>query len=99
MVSCVNAPKGGEGLFSASMVFKQGESPACRKSLKTRFSARTRGGQKETKKKKAAPRPRSGGGGGGAFAFSGKTDAERFMLESGRGKPLSKQNKSRRHPA
>ena len=36
---------------------------------------------------------------GGAFAFSGKTDAERFMLESGRGKPLSKQNKSRRRPA
>ena len=58
MVSCVNAPKGGEGLFSASMVFKQGESPACRKSLKARFSAQTCAGRANTsyrKKENFAP--------------------------------------------
>ena len=42
----------GEGLFSASMVFKRGESPACRKSLKTRFSARTRAGRANTSYRK-----------------------------------------------
>ena len=50
--------KGREGLSSASMVFKQGESPACRKSLKTRFSARTRAGRANTsyrKKENFAP--------------------------------------------
>jgi len=81
----------GEGLFSASMVFKQGESPACRKSLKTRFSARTRAGRANTSYRKKGQFRAAVLRNGGAFAFSGKTDAERFMLESGRGKPLSKQ--------
>ncbi|WP_412433993.1 hypothetical protein [Ruthenibacterium lactatiformans] len=52
------AERGGEGLFSASMVFKQGESPACRKSLKTRFSAQTCAGRANTsyrKKENFAP--------------------------------------------
>jgi len=98
MVSCVNAPKGGGGLFSASMVFKQGESPACRKSLKTRFSAQTCAGRANTsyrKKENFAP------------PFFGTAAPLRFPEKRTRkglcwkaeGANLFQNNKSRRRPA